>query len=87
MIKKTILRLIPFVACSLIGSTAFAYEFTLTPNATTTQAVLTLGETFFPLWLQAIAFVIALYGAAWIFIMIMKGVRWLWRHATRLGGS
>lgn len=88
MIKKSVfLRVLPLIgALGLLGKSALAYTFTLTPDATTSSAVSDLGETFFPLWLQAIAFIIALYGAAWIFIMIYKGVRWLWKHATRLGG-
>jgi hypothetical protein len=85
--KKLILSVAPMVAGGiLMAKSAFAWTFDLTPNATTTTAISTLSETFFPLWLQAIAFVIALYSAAWILIMVAKGVRWLWARAISLGG-
>lgn len=85
--NKFILRIFPVLGVlALVAQKSFAYTLSLTPDATTTQAVSTLSETFFPLWMQAIAFIIALYGAAWILIMVVKGVRWLWSRATSLGG-
>jgi len=85
--KKLLMRYFPALAVvALMAKNTFAYTFSLTPNASTTEAVSTLSETFFPLWMQAIAFVIALYSAAWIFIMVVKGVKWLWSRAVSLGG-
>jgi len=85
--KNFILKILPVLGVvALMAKNTFAYTFSLTPDATTTSAVANLSDTFFPLWMQAIAFVIALYSAAWILIMVVKGVRWLWARAVSLGG-
>jgi len=84
--KIKLMGFLGVITSFLAGTSANAQVIDFTPNASTTEAVTSLTGTFFPLWLQAIAFVIALYSASWILIMVVKGVRWLWSRAISLGG-
>jgi len=87
MKSKLLLGLVSVLGGSvLMAQSAYAYSFSLTPDATTTSAFTSLGETFAPYWMQAIAFVVGLFGVSFILILTKKGVMWLWRKATSFGG-